>query len=362
MDAYCYGGFHNAMNQPQVSVVIPVWNGERYLRQAIESILDQDFLDFELIIVDDGSTDGSATIAAEFMQDLRVKVLTQANSGVVAARNAGLLAARADLVAFLDSDDIAKPDRLTKQLTYLNAHPEIAVVGTHITYFSEAASCIRTEKFPIGSAQVALRLETGNALAQPSVMMRKSMVSEVGGYRNPFRHGAEDYDLWLRLSERHPLDNLPEALTLYRIHPESLTHRRRYEQTFAAMAAACAHRRRVAGMPDPLEGLQAPLSPADLHRLNLSEEEEPAFIPSLVGLLSGQQSSPDDYIALAQRAWTIRRYFPRGGLVRHCLIPTIKALNDAGRTREAFNWLVRAIVTEPLSTCWMLMGFLSRKV
>lgn len=353
--------FHISMNHPQVSVVIPVWNGEKYLAQAIESILEQDFDDFELIIVDDGSTDDSLRIAHEFTLDPRVKVMTQDNSGVVAARNVGLYISRAEFVAFLDSDDIAKPDRISKQVAYLHAHPAVAAVGSHIAYFKESKRLIRVEKLPVGHAQLAVSLETGNALAQPSVMLRKSMAIKAGGYREAFRHGAEDYDLWLRLSERHPLDNLPEVLTLYRVHPDSLTHRRRYEQTFAALVAAWAHRRRTAGMPDPLEGLHAPLSPAVLPRLNLSEYEEAAFMPCLFGLLARQHASAFDYVALAQRAWSLRRYIRRGRLVRHCLFPAINSLRKSGRTREAFHWLAKAIMTDPMSSCWMMSGLSSRR-
>jgi hypothetical protein len=343
------------MGQPQVSVVIPVWNGERYLKQAIESILAQDFADFELIVVDDGSTDGSAKVARSFADDPRVKVLTQTNAGVVAARNAGLSAASAKFVAFLDADDIAKPTRLSKQLAYLQARPDVALVGSHITYFDDGKGLLRTQEFPIGAPAVALALEAGNPLAQPAVMLRKSMVLAVGGYRDAFRLGAEDYDLWLRLVERHPLDNLPEVLTLYRIHPESLTHRLRHEQTFAALVAACAHRRRAAGRPDPLQGLHRPLTPADLARLDLTEAEEAVFMPSLIGLLPKQDAAPDAYEALVRRAWELRRHIPRGRLVRHCLAPGISALRKAGRSGEAFGWFARAFVTEPLSACWMLL-------
>ena len=354
MDAYCCGGFHKPMGQPQVSVVIPVWNGERYLKQAIESILAQDFVDFELIVIDDGSTDRSAEIVSAFAHDPRVALHKQANAGVVAARNAGLRLAQAEFVAFLDADDIALPGRLVKQVAYLRAHPETAVIGSNISYFSDDDGVIRTQKFPFGTARVAIALETGNPLAQPSVMLRKALAIDAGGYREAFRFGAEDYDLWLRLAEKHPLDNLPEVLTLYRIHAGSLTHRLRHEQTLAALAAACAHRRRVAGKPDPLEGLHAPLVPDDLTRLNLSDAEEAVFMPSLVGLLAKQDTGPDAYVSLMRRSWELRRHIPRGRLVRHCLAPAISALRKAGRIGEAFGWFARAMVTEPLSACWIL--------
>ena len=343
------------MGQPQVSVVIPVWNGERYLKQAIESILAQDFVDFELLVIDDGSTDRSAEIVSAFAHDPRVTLHKQANGGVVAARNAGLRVARAEFVAFLDADDIALPGRLAKQAAYLRAHPEAAVIGSNITYFSDADGVIRTQKFPFGEAKVAMALETGNPLAQPSVMLRKSLAIDAGGYREAFRFGAEDYDLWLRLAEKHPLDNLPEVLTLYRIHDDSLTHRRRHEQTFAALAAACAHRRRIAGRGDPLEGLSKPLSPAVLPLLGLSEIEEAAFMPSLFGMLAKSEKAPGPHLSLVRRAWELRAHIPRGRLVRHCLAPAISALRKAGRTGQAIGWFARAFVTEPVSACWMLL-------
>jgi len=346
---------HSDMGQPQVSVVIPVWNGERYLKEAIESVLAQDFCDFELIIVDDGSTDKSTKVAEGFLDDPRISIRRQSNAGVVSARNTGLLAARSEFVAFLDADDVAKPLRLSKQFNYLKGHPEVAVVGSHISHFTADQGAYRTQEFPVGVSQVAHALAIGNPLAQPAVMLRKSMVAAVGGYREAFKHGAEDYDLWLRLSERYLLDNLPEVLTLYRIHADSLTHRLRYEQTFAAMVAACAHRRRVAGQGDPLRGLSEPLSPEILPQLGLSEAEEAAFMPSLFGLLAKNDDTPESHLMLVKRAWGLRAHIPRGHLVRHCLAPTIFALRKASRTSEAFVWFARAFMMEPLSACWMLL-------
>lgn len=342
------------MGQPQVSVVIPVWNGERYLRQAIESILAQDFADFELIVVDDGSTDGSAVLAESFMSDNRVSVRRQINAGVVAARNAGLQAARAEYVAFLDADDIAKPERLTKQVAYLRSHPEVAVVGSHITHFDDHHGVLRTQCFPDSPVEVARALETGNPLAQPAVMLRRSAALAVGGYREAFKHGAEDYDLWLRIVEKHPLANLPEALTLYRVHPGSLTHRRRPEQTLAALIAACAHRRRVAGMPDPLADIASPLGVEHLPGLKLSDAEEAALMPARFALLERVAADASSTVALLERAWELRRHLPRGRLVRHCLTPGARRIRAGGAKKESWRWLLRAFLTEPLSACWML--------
>lgn len=350
------------MGKPAVSVIIPVWNCERYLQEAIESVLSQSLRDFELIVVNDGSSDRSEEIASGFLRDPRVRIINQPNSGVVAARNAGLRAAKAEFVAFLDADDMAMPDRLSKQFAYMHEHPEVAVLGSHITHFTDAKKILHTEEFPVGPARVTRGLESRNTIAQPSVMLRKQMAIAAGGYRDAFRFGAEDYDLWLRLAENHLLDNLPEALTFYRIHTDSLTHKRRYEQGFGALAAACAHRRRLAGLPDPLEGLKTPLVPDDLYRFDLTEEEEARFMPALVGLLSRKESASDSYVNLTRRAWELRSYISRGRLVRHCLAPAIAALYISGRNAEATKWLARAFLTEPMSTSWMFMLQLRKMV
>lgn len=343
------------MGQPQVTVVIPVWNGERYLKQSVESILRQTFTDFELLIIDDGSTDGTAAIAQGFLGDPRVSLHRQANGGVVSARNTGLALARTELIAFLDADDVADPRRLALQVAELAARPGLAVLGSTITYFNDQHAVLRTQAFPSGPREVAAGLERGNVLAQPAVMLRKSMVQAAGGYRAPFRHGAEDYDLWLRLSERHALDNLPEALTAYRIHPDSLTHRMRSAQAFADRCALASHRHRQAGLPDPLAGLTEPLSASDLGRLNLSPREEADFMPALVGMHSGKTADCAKATMYAERAWALRQYISRGILVRHCLMPVAGSLRLTGDYRAMVRWLGRAFITEPLSTCWMLI-------
>jgi hypothetical protein len=343
------------MGQPQVSVVLPVWNGERYLRAAIESVLAQDFPDFELIVIDDGSTDGTAEILRSFTGEPRLIVRTQPNAGIVGARNAGLRAAGAEFIAFLDADDIALPGRLSKQLAFLRAHPEVAAVGTAITHISAEGVVLRTQVFPSGARRTAAALRISCALAQPSVMLRREAALGVGGYRETFRQGAEDYDLWLRLSERHAMDNLPEALTLYRIHGASATQTYASEQAFAALVALCSHRRRAAGLPDPLAGRTTAVGIADLPLLGLSADEESAFLPAIFGRLIKEGASAETFLTWLERAWQLRRHQPRGRLVRHVLAPGALALRRLGRQREAARWLGRAFLTEPLSAAWVLL-------
>ena len=128
---------------PAISVVMSVYNGARYLHPAVESILEQDFADFEFIIVDDGSTDGSGAILLEFAEkDARIRLIQRENRGLVASLNEAIALARAPLIARMDCDDIAMPDRFTRQIEYLADHPEIAIVGSHIHEIDEDGAIV----------------------------------------------------------------------------------------------------------------------------------------------------------------------------------------------------------------------------
>ena len=222
----------------------------------------------------------------------------------------------------------------------------------HIT---QANQSIRLEVFPTGRVNVARALGAGCAIAQPTVMVRKSAALAVGGYRLPFCNGAEDYDLWLRISEHHPVDNLPYTLTLYRIHSTSFTLTNAPEQAFAALVARCSYRRRIAGLPDPLEGKSTALTLDELNLLNLNEHEEGGFMPAIFTMLIKQQASPEKVLAWLNRAWQLRAHQRRGRLVRHVLAPGAFMLAKFGYTKASLVWFTRAFMTEPFSACWLFM-------
>jgi glycosyltransferase involved in cell wall biosynthesis len=343
------------MGQPQISIVIPVFNGERYLRQTLDSILAQDLTDFELLVIDDGSTDGTADILKEYSRDPRLRIHSQENQGLVKTRNIGLRMASCELLAFIDADDLAVPARMSLQAAYLNAHPDVAALGSHILYIDPEGRPLRTLRYPTGPEKVAAALQSHNALAQPAIMVRRSVALAVGGYRDAFKFGAEDYDLWLRMSESHAIDNLPEVLTHYRIHGESITHTRRAEQLIAAFAAMCSARRRRNGKADPVEGQDTPITEDDLVRYRLEPDERAAFLRIRIDVLRLRDARPEDYLELLAQSWELRPYLRRGRHVRHILMPAAFILLRHQRAAAGLGWIGRAMTREPLSATWLML-------
>jgi hypothetical protein len=256
---------------PLVSVVMPVFDGETYLAQAIESVLGQTFQDFELIAVDDGSHDGSSAIVERFSrEDPRVRLISnEKNLGISATLNHGWRAARAPLIARLDADDISLPDRLARQVAFLDAHPSVAVVGGALVTMDATGRRGSVIRFPTTSRAIRSTLLRHNCLAHPSVMLRRVALEAVGGYRFDCH---EDYDLWLRLSERFELANLPEPLILYRLHPGQISMLALEERERPRLAVRDAARARSAAGHDPLAGIQK-LTPAILERFTIDEAE-----------------------------------------------------------------------------------------
>lgn len=230
---------------PAVSVLMPVYNGERFLAEAIDSILGQTFTDFEFVIIDDGSTDASPAILADYAsRDPRIRVLRQANAGIVAALNRGLTECRAPLVARMDADDVCLPQRLAAQVNYLTQYPDLVAVGTAFQLISASGERGPIVRNPSSPRAIARGLRSANRLAHPTVMMRRDAVLAAGGYREALRH-AEDYDLWARLSLVHKLANLSECLLLYRIHTGQISWEQSEAQAIATLAVRAIATRRL---------------------------------------------------------------------------------------------------------------------
>lgn len=241
----------HAWPAPAVSVLMPVYNGERFLVEAIESILGQTFADFEFVIVDDGSTDSSPAILADYAsRDLRIRVLSQANTGIVAALNRGLAECRAPLVARMDADDISLPTRLERQVAFLAVHPHVAVVGTAFQLVSETGSAGPVVRHARAHHAIRRGLRHGNCLGHPTVMMRREAIVAVGGYREFLRH-AEDYDLWARVAERYELANISDCLLLYRVHGGQVSSAVAEAQVLATLAVQGLARARLRSGREP---------------------------------------------------------------------------------------------------------------
>jgi len=204
-----------------------VYNGERYLRESLESVLRQSFRDFEFVIIDDGSTDATPSVLEECEKsDSRVRVTRQEHAGAAAGLIAGCARSRGRLLARIDADDVALPTRFEHQVAFLDAHPEVGVLGTRIEIIDERGRVLRTTDPPRVHALAATRLLFWPPVAHPSVMMRRALLEEVGGYDVGFEY-AEDYELWTRLVEVTRFANLPLALLRYRVHDGMVTRRER---------------------------------------------------------------------------------------------------------------------------------------
>lgn len=241
---------------PLISVCMPVYNAKRYVAEAIESIVSQTFRDFEFLIIDDGSTDGSLAILKRYAeQDSRIRLWSGPNAGYVPRLNEMLALSRGPLIARMDADDVSLPERFAQQVEFLRSHPEVDVVGG-------SQECIDSRGYPLAvwhppasHDEIQECALTGSGtISHPTVMMRRKAVLAVGGYREEMMP-AEDYDLWLRMGECGQLANLPDIVLRYRMHDASVSatlQRRQLGQMQAAVNDACERR----GLP--VRDLQIP--------------------------------------------------------------------------------------------------------
>lgn len=241
------------MSNCLVSVVLPVKNGQDYISAAIDSILCQTLSNLELILIDNGSIDNTPNILRAYAaKDSRVRHLSCESGGLVEALNFGITAASADLIARMDADDIAAPNRLEVQYHYLQSHPEIAVVGSQVRFIdADGYPLGQSTHYPETPAGIRKTLLKFCCLRHPTVMMRRDAFEAVGGYRASFI-AAEDYDLWLRIAERYEIVNLPEPLLLYRLHGQQVTQQKKWRQRLSRNLTLLSAQKRRKDGADPL--------------------------------------------------------------------------------------------------------------
>ena len=216
------------MTIPAVSVLMGVWNGAPRVREAVGSVLGQTMGDLELIVIDDGSTDGTPAILESF-GDPRLRVERRARGGLTSALNRALALARAPLLARLDADDLAVPERLARQVAFLGAHPDVGLLGSAAREVDPSGRDIRTVCPPTDDAALRRALIRSNPFVHSSMMMRRAEVELVEGY-DPSFPVAQDYDLWMRLSRVTRMANLAEPLVVRRILPGRVTATRDTER------------------------------------------------------------------------------------------------------------------------------------
>lgn len=208
-----------------ISVILPVYNGEKYLKEAIESILNQTYTNFEFIIIDDGSKDSSLEIIREYeKEDERIVVVSRENKGLIATLNEGMERAKGKYIARMDQDDISLPERFERQIKVMKNN-NIMVCGTYTKVIDEDGKYIKDEIVPTQDDEIVKKLlECTNPLFHPTVMFKK--FDNI--FYNELAHNCEDYELWLKYTEIGKIENLPEYLLKYRIELSSITNSGRY--------------------------------------------------------------------------------------------------------------------------------------
>ena len=204
-----------------VSVVMSVRNGQRHLREAVDSILGQTYRDFELIIVDDGSTDGTLEILRSY-GDPRITLIPQEHRGLVPSLNRAIGSATAPYVARMDADDVAAPSRLEDQTAFLDSHPEFVLVGSNLLFIDESGHTVLDSPLLLHDEEIRLEMLTRCPFGHSSVMFRREAAVAAGLYRRDY-WPAEDYDLWRRLATHGRFANLNTTLTRYRVSAEGVT-------------------------------------------------------------------------------------------------------------------------------------------
>jgi glycosyltransferase involved in cell wall biosynthesis len=200
---------------PFVTVLMPIYNGSEFLGEAIESILNQTYSDFEFLIIDDGSTDQSIDLIKTY-DDPRIRlIMNKKNIGQSATLNKGLDLARGEYIARMDQDDISIPERIKKQLKFMENNSDVDVCGSWLQLFGKYNGI---NQLPIDSEKIKVNLLTNQNLAHPTVMIRKSTLVKYDFNYNPNYSIAQDYDLWIRMSEYCTFFNIPEPLVKYRMH------------------------------------------------------------------------------------------------------------------------------------------------
>ncbi|MBI2552394.1 glycosyltransferase [Candidatus Uhrbacteria bacterium] len=209
------------MTNPTVSVLLPVYNGEKFIAEAVQSMLEQTYRDFELIVIDDGSTDRTAAILDQFHDTRILRLRNPENLGLVRSLNLAAQKAQGKYLARMDADDVSHPARLEKQVKFFELNPEVGVVGTAVRQTDARGRALSTLVYPETHELIFWRFFFGLALQHPTVMLRADLFNAVHGYNEEFPC-AQDTELWSRLLERTKFANLPEVLHYRRMHGKSV--------------------------------------------------------------------------------------------------------------------------------------------
>jgi hypothetical protein len=207
---------------PRVTVLMAVRDGERTVGEAVESILRQSFTDFEFLVVDDGSSDGTAAVLTSFRDERLIVLENERPQGLTQSLNRGLMRASGEFLARQDADDRSAPERLARQVEVLDAHPDVALVGAWYRKIDDAGHVLASQRLPTGSTELRWHLIFYSPFVHSAVMFRRGALDVVGTYDEALVY-SQDYDLWCRIAKRYALANVDDYLVDYRVSPISMT-------------------------------------------------------------------------------------------------------------------------------------------
>jgi Glycosyl transferase family 2 len=340
------------MSYPTISVVMSVFNGECFLREAMDSILAQSFRDFEFIVINDGSSDSSGSILDWYQtQDARVRVYHQENCGLVESLNRGCVLARGRYIARMDADDVTVRSRLQWQFDFMEEHPEVGVLGGAVEIINVNGKSIATHYCLKTDHAIRKALLRGdNPLWHPAVFLRKAVIEAAGGYRKGALD-AEDYDLWLRVAERCEFANLDKIVLKYRRHPAQVSVNKCKQQAISNLAARAARSLRLAGLPDPLDSANE-ITPRVLDELGLNCAGQRtvvarSYLTCIQSMLDAGEDSLASEVMTKMASCGDWRYLESNLIADHWLLAA-RVFWRERRVNKSFLAASRALLSRPI--------------
>jgi len=336
---------------PLTSVVMPVFNGERFLREAIDSILSQTFRDFELIVINDGSADGTASMLDSYAgSDSRVRIYHEEHKGQVDSYNRGCGLARGKYIALMDQDDVSMPDRLERQIGFLEKHEEVGLLGGAMEEIDDQGRRVSLWQPPLEDEPIRAAFRSFSfPVCHPAAVMRKQAFDATGGYRAAFQP-AEDYDLFYRIIERWGVANLPEVVLRKRIHSNQFSVRNLRQGILSLLAshALSLTRQRDAVEPPCQEPL---ISEGFLEKLGVSRTSIQQALVSAYSFYIGymsRASQDDEALRLVEELIDLSRSSPVSrATLSDAMLSAARIHYRQGRPVRALVYAGRALLTRP---------------